>query len=153
LDQFLIRACQPPDFLAWPTWQLVPVQDEDANVIGGRMAAQRQKVVGDRRSQFFRRGIAARDDVFQIIDEIQNAQLADRKQRRLFRRQVVVEACGADAEALGDVSRAGAEIALLGKRYSCGVKHFAIAVFPLRAHVGTHVSHPHRTHARFSNER
>ena len=47
LDQSLIGACQPANFLAWSIRQLVPMQDENANVVGGRMATQRQKVVGD----------------------------------------------------------------------------------------------------------
>jgi hypothetical protein len=101
------------------------------------------------RSQFLWRGIAARYDVSQVVNKIQDAQPANRKQRRLFRRQVVIEARGADTEALGDVSGAGAEIAALGKGDSCGVEHFAIAVLPLRGDVRTHVSYTHWTHANF----
>ena len=56
---------------------------------------------------------------------------------------------GADTEALGDISRAGAQIALLGEGDGRGVEHFAIAVLPLRADVGPHVRYTHSTHEKF----
>ena len=53
----------------------------------------------------------------QMRDEVLDAELADRGERRLLGREIVVEARLPDAEPLGDVLGAGAQIALLGE---CG---------------------------------
>ena len=105
------------------------------------MTAQRQKMIGDRGAQLLWGRIASRDDVSEIVDEVQNTQLADRKECRLFRLQVLVEACSPNPETLSDLSRASAEIAPLGKAHSRSIEDLPIAVLPLRTNVRTRVEH------------
>ena len=68
----------------------------------------------------------------QVRDEVLDAELADRGERGLLGREVVVEARLPHAEPLGDVARAGAGIAFLDENGRGRVEHLAIAALPTR---------------------
>ena len=132
LDQFLIGVRQCGDGLPRPVRQFVAVPDEHADIVGIGVPPQRREMVRDRGAELVGGAGRLGDDGLQVRDEVLDAELADRGERGLLGREIVVEARLPHAEPLGDVARAGAGIALLGEHGRGRVEHLAIAALPAR---------------------
>src|SRR5690606_3536608 len=119
LDDRLVAGRQPADASARAIGKVLALVEEHANerVLVGSGA---QMARDDLRDALARAAGRLRR-LERGLDEAFHAALAYRLERLVLRREVVVEACLPDAQALGDVLRGRAVVAAAGEDFGCGV--------------------------------